>query len=278
LEKGIGRWPRRRRGEAPRRRRSLLKKTILLILMGTLTLWAAAPTTDISLLEKYRTLLGAMDKARASFEKGNLSASEKDLDKCLKAVPDHHEAHYFKAQIRYKQGDFAKGLEHMLAAESGYAHFAAVMEAARVDKMLKDVEKEQALSDLIPALEKAYDQSICKPPTYQAAIIDAKNKLDETKNDKPDALRKNKSAAPAEYLYFHGNCLFRMNRYEEAEAEYKEALAADPAHANANNNLISLLYGQKRYAEALACLEQAEAQKVQVQAGLKKAVLDAAKK
>ena len=54
--------------------------------------------------------------------------------------------------------------------------------------------------------------------------------------------------------------------------------AADPAHANANNNLISLLYGQERYAEALALLDQVEAQKVQIQAGLKKAVLDAAKR
>lgn len=256
----------------------MLKKTILAIVLGTLTLWAAAQQTDLIILEKYKALLGLMDKARSAFEKGDLAASDKELDKCLKAVPDHHEAHYFKAQIRYKQGDFAKGLEHMLTAESGYAHFAAVREEARINKMMKDVEKEETLSDLIPALEKAYEQSVCKPPTYQAAIKDAQNKLDETKNEKPDALRKGKSSAPAEYLYFHGNCLFRLKRFAEAEEKYRDALTADPAHANANNNLISLLYGQERYAEALALLDQAEAQKVQIQAGLKKAVLDAAKR
>lgn len=255
----------------------MLKKTILAIVIGTLSLWAAAQQTDLIILEKYKALLGSMDKARSAFEKGDLAASDKELDKCLKSVPDHHEAHYFKAQIRYKQGDFAKGLEHMLTAESGYAHFAAVMEEARVDKMMRDMEKEEALSDLIPALEKAYEQSLCKPPTYQAAIKDAQNKLDETKNEKPDALRKGKSAAPAEYLYFQGNCLFRLKRFGEAEEQYRDALAADPAHANANNNLISLLYGQKRYVEALALLDQAEAQKIKIQAGLKKAVLDAAK-
>lgn len=254
------------------------KKSILAIVIGTLTLWAAAQQTDLAILEKYKALLGSMDKARSVFEKGDLAASDKELDKCLKSVPDHHEAHYFKAQIRYKQGDFAKGLEHMLTAESGYAHFAAVLEEARVNKMMKDVEKEQALSDLIPALEKAYEQSVCKPPTYMAAITDAQNKLDETKNEKPDALRKGKSGAPAEYLYFHGNCLYRLKRFAEAEALYRDALAADPTHANASNNLISLLYGQKRYAEAVAALDQAESQKVQVQASLKKAVLDAAKK
>jgi tetratricopeptide (TPR) repeat protein len=256
----------------------MLKKAVLAVVIVTAALWAGAQQTDLSILEKYKALLGSMDKARSAFEKGNMTASEKELDKCLKAVPDHHEAHYFKAQIRYKQGDFAKGLEHMLTAQSGYAHFAAVLEEARVNKMMKDVDKEQALSDLIPALEKAYEQSVCKPPSYMAAITDAQNKLDETKNEKPDALRKGKAAAPAEYLYFHGNCLYRLKRYEEAETLYKDALAADPTHANATNNLISLLYGQKRYAEALAALEQAESQKVQVQAALKKAVLDAAKK
>jgi len=256
----------------------MLKKTILAIALGTLTLWAAAQQTDLVILEKYKALMGLMDKAKSAFEKGNLAASDKELDKCLKSLPDHHEAHYFKAQIYYKQGDFAKGLEHMLAAEGGYAHFAAAMEDARLNAMMKDVEREEALADLIPALEKAYEQSTCKPPTYQAAIIDDKNKLEQTKNDKPDTLRKGKSAAPAEYLYFHGNCLFRLKRFAEAEELYRDALATDPAHANANNNLISLLYGQKRYAEALALLDQAEAQKIQIQAGLKKAVLDAAKR
>jgi tetratricopeptide (TPR) repeat protein len=254
------------------------KKSILAIVLGTLTLGAAAQQTDLTILDKYKALLGLMDKARNAFEKGDLAASDKELDKCLKSIPDHHEARYFKAQICYKQGDFAKGLEHMLAAESGYAHLASAMEDARVNKMMKDVEREEALADLIPALQKAYEQSGCKPPTYQAAIIDAQNKLDETKNDKPDALRKGKPTAPAEYLYFHGNCLLRLKRFTEAEEQYRDALAVDPAHANASNNLISLLYGQKRYAEALALLDQAEAQKIQIQAGLKKAVLDAAKR
>jgi tetratricopeptide (TPR) repeat protein len=256
----------------------MFRKIILAVFISSSVLWAAGQQADLSLLEKYKTLLGSMDKARSAFEKGNLAASERELDKCLKAVPDHHEAHYFKAQIRYKQGDFAKGLEQMLAAENGYVHFAAVLEDARVSKMMKDVDKEQALSDLIPALEKALDQSVCKPPTYMTAIVSDKDKLEETKNEKPDALRKGKSAVPAEYLYFHGNCLFRLKRYEEAESQYKAALAADPTHANATNNLISLLYGQKRYDDALAVLDQAEANKVQVQAALKTAVLDAAKK
>jgi len=256
----------------------MVKRITFVLVLGALISWSFAQTTDLSLLEKYKALLGTIDKARSAFDKGNLAASERELDRCLKAVPDHHEANYFKAQIRYKEGDFTKALDHMAAAENGYVRFAAVLEEARISQMMRDVEKEQALSDLIPALEKALEQSVCKPPTYMAAITDAKEKLDETKNEKPDALRKGKQAVPAEYLYFHGNCLYRLKKFDEAESQYKDALAADPAHTNATNNLLSLLYGQKRYADALTVLEQAELLKVQVQEGLKKAVLDAAKK
>jgi len=256
----------------------MVKKFTFVLVLAALAAWCFSQTADLNLLEKYKTLLGTMDKARSAFDKGNWTASERELDRCLKAVPDHHEAHYFKAQIRYKDGDFVKAEDHMTAAENGYVHFSAVLEEAKVSQMMKDVDKEQALADLIPALEKALDQSVCKPPTYMAAITDAKNKLDETKNEKSDALRKGKAAVPAEYLYFHGNCLYRLKRFDEAESRYRDALAADPAHANATNNLLSLLYGQKRYADALAVLEQADLLKVQVQEALKKAVLDAAKK
>jgi len=256
----------------------MAKKLTFVLVLAALAAWCFAQTANLTLLEKYKTLLGTMDKARSAFDKGNGTACERELDRCLKAVPDHHEAHYFKAQMRYKEGDFVKALDHMTAAENGYAHFLDVLEEAKVNQMMKDVDKEQALADLIPALEKALDQSVCKPPTYMAAITDAKNKLDETKNEKPDALRKEKAAVPAEYQYFRGNCLYRLKRYEEAEFHYRGALEADPAHANATNNLLNLLYGQKRYADALAVLERADLLKVPVQEGLKKAVLDAAKK
>jgi len=256
----------------------MFKKTITAVLIASSALWTAPRQYDLSILQKYKALIGTMDKARSSFEKGDLAASEKHLDRCLRSVPDHHEAHYFKAQIRYRQGDFAKGLEHMETAENGYVNFATALRNAQVSQMMKNAEKEETLSELIPALEKALEESICKPPTYMAAITDAEAKLAQAKNEKPDALRKDKSAMPAEYLYFRGNCLYRLKRFEEAEALYRDALAADPAHANAANNLINLLYGQKRYAEASAAIEQAEIQKVQVQAALKTAVLDAAKK
>jgi len=60
-------------------------------------------------------------------------------------------------------------------------------------------------------------------------------------------------------------------------AAWRAALAAEPGHEGAAGNLINLLYGQGRIPEARAELEKAEARRVAVHPGLKKAVLAAGK-
>jgi pentatricopeptide repeat protein len=90
-------------------------------------------------------------------------------------------------------------------------------------------------------------------------------------------MAKRADGVPAEYDYFTGNCQFKLKRYEEAAASYREAVASDPAHANAYNNLINILYMVRRYDEARAVIDRAEANKVKVHPGLKKAVLDGLK-
>lgn len=49
-----------------------------------------------------------------------------------------------------------------------------------------------------------------------------------------------------------GNTFNNLERYEEAIAEYELAVTADPNLAEAYHNLASILYFQKRYAEAIA--------------------------
>jgi Flp pilus assembly protein TadD len=77
---------------------------------------------------------------------------------------------------------------------------------------------------------------------------------------------------PAEYDFFQGNCLFKLGRAAEAEGRYKAALRADPKHTGAANNLANLLYAGGRPQEARAAIQEAEANSVEINPGLKKAV------
>jgi tetratricopeptide (TPR) repeat protein len=248
------------------------------MLAGATSFGAAGRQSDLVLFDKYNAVEFQMAKARTAFAKGNVKNCEKELDRCLTAVEDHYEAHYLKSQLRYREADYSRALTHMISAENGYLRFMTAVDAARKAKFNKDLDESLALAELIPELKEAYDQFSCMGSVNLAAQMTAEQKLNVTKQDQSEKLRANPGGIPAEYLYFHGNCLFRLKRYPEAEAEYRAALEADDTHRNAYNNLINLLYTQKRFREAGEVLAQAESYKVEIQAGLRKAVLDAAGK
>jgi tetratricopeptide (TPR) repeat protein len=83
---------------------------------------------------------------------------------------------------------------------------------------------------------------------------------------------------PADYFYFHGNILFKLKRYEEANNQYQEAIKINPQHGDAYNNLASLWYLDKQYQKALDYLEQAEANGAKINPEFKKTILKAIEK
>jgi tetratricopeptide (TPR) repeat protein len=83
---------------------------------------------------------------------------------------------------------------------------------------------------------------------------------------------------PAGYSYIHGNILFKMNKFQEAETEYLKAVGADPHHLPAYNNLINLRYVAKDYERALRYIEEAERNGLALNPKLKEAILQLAHK
>jgi tetratricopeptide (TPR) repeat protein len=79
----------------------------------------------------------------------------------------------------------------------------------------------------------------------------------------------------ADYYYFNGNIFMKLKKYNEAHANYIEALKQNPLHGNASNNLASLYYMIKKYQQALDYLNQAEANGVKINPEFKKAILKA---
>jgi tetratricopeptide (TPR) repeat protein len=79
----------------------------------------------------------------------------------------------------------------------------------------------------------------------------------------------------ADYYYFTGNIFMKMKKYNDAHANYLEALKLNPLHGNASNNLASLYFMIKKYQQALDYLTQAEANGVKINPEFKKAILKA---
>jgi len=251
------------------------------ILLFGLMAWSAAfawtalgQTDDATILNKYKALESRIEKARKFFLAENYSKCEKEAAGCLEALPDHHEAHFFMAQVLYKRGELDKALEQMLSAESGFVRLQDIVDRVQQKKFEKQLDKKVDLAEQLEDWSAALEQTTCMKGVYQGIVLDKEGKLNAESKYSDSDLAKVRARIPAEYAYFHGNCLFRLKKYAEAEEEYKVAIQIDPRHANACNNLINLLYMQKRLAEARTLISQAEANQVAIVPGLKNAVLN----
>ncbi len=63
-----------------------------------------------------------------------------------------------------------------------------------------------------------------------------------------------------------------MKQFQEAFAQYKEAIRINPQYGDAYNNLANLYFMAKQYQKALDCLEQAEANGAKINPEFRKAV------
>lgn len=236
---------------------------------------ASAQTTDATVLTKYKILEPHATRAGKYFLAGDLVKCESEAAVCLKELPEHHEGHFLLAQILYKKGEFEAALVHVAAAEQGFIRLKRITESIQKRKLEKQMaEKEDLVADA-EAWEDAYETGNCRKSLYKIKLEETLGKISDDGKYGESVLAQTDPPVPPEYRYFHGNCFFRLRNYPGAEAQYKAALRLDPRHANATVNLINLFYIEGRLDEAKTCLDQADANKIAVLPGLRKAVLEA---
>jgi tetratricopeptide (TPR) repeat protein len=233
---------------------------------------AADQRDELALAKKYKMAEPFVQKAQKYADQDKFDKCDRELDRCFEAVPDHHSANYVKAQELYKQGDFAAALDRIGRAKAGFIRLAAAMRALQAKMLQGEIDKAQELSDYGEALSdwRAASNATCAV----GRIAVNSTKINENEREIQGQMTQKEADVPAEYEYVAGNCLFKMKRLDEAAAAYEAALAIDPAHANAFNNIINVFYVQKRMDDARAWLDRAEKAKVKIHPGLKKAVLE----
>jgi tetratricopeptide (TPR) repeat protein len=248
---------------------------LLVLFWASAAAWAGQD--EAALIQKYKLLESDVLKAQKLLDQGSLEKCEAELARCFAAVPDHHAAFHVRAQRLYRQGDFEGALAAMESAKAGFRRLDEAAKTLRAAKLKEDLAAAQYLTDREPELEAKAAQTHCKEGVYGGDVIDNIGRINLKVEDVKKGLTMAGEASPAEYLYFTGNCQFKLRRYAEAEASFRAAWQASPDHAGAAGNLINLLYMQKRLDEARAVLARAEAAKIAIHPGLKKAVLEAAK-
>jgi tetratricopeptide (TPR) repeat protein len=169
---------------------------------------------------------------RVLYDLGRLREAEHALDAALSRRPDLAAAHLTLGQIAVDRGDYAAAVEHYRTV------LAMQPEATRIHGLLAAAHAAAGDSEAASA-ERALRGD------GEVALVD------------PWMAELNALVAGGRRLIHRGTTAFAAGRLDEAEAAFREAVAADPGDAVAHLNLGSALAGQGRLDEALAELREA---------------------
>ncbi len=231
---------------------------------------------DKLLIQKFKAANASYEKAKAQFQKRKFAKADKLLDECLARMPEHNEAHFLKAQIAYRENDLEKALEHVVLAEDYFDDSVKILAHHQVT-LREEIEKlgkqnEETIATLKDQLSRTTDAQARAKILQQIGEQERQLNIvrDRLKNPIPIL-----DKMPAEYPFFHGNVLFKIKRYPEAETQYLKAIELDSLHLNAHTNLANLYFIMGNPDRALEVIEKAEAKKLSVNPELKEAVLRA---
>lgn len=227
-------------------------------------------------VQNYKVAHASYEKARKAFEKRDIAKTVAELQTCLARMPEFSDAHFLLAKVRYLEKRYPEALQHMEQAELHFEASNGLYLEAQGDrqaevKRLYD-QQDVVLADLRDALRRATTEE------QRRAIEFRIEQVEHTKRELQRQLFAPPEQAPGmspDYHFFHGNILLRLNRLDDAAAQYREALKIKPTHADASNNLASLYLSAGHAQVAKEILDQAEANGVTVNADLKQAVLNA---
>lgn len=222
------------------------KKTIMSIglvsvLLAVFLLGESDPLNeqDLKLLTTLKQIQPGVQKGIDRFESGDLSGARRVLEKSAKILPQHPDVCFFLSQISYRENDFSAALGWIEKAEAGFKQLQAVRARLNQSMIKIDQDKKEKLNDYALDLLISSQHAQCSAERLKLES----NQLEEKAKEINPEQRENFSAgtsASAEFSYVHGNVLFRLRRFPEAEVHYLDAIRVDPRHANAYNNLINL--------------------------------------
>lgn len=185
---------------------------------------------------------------------GRSEAAAKDFEKCLQEIPRHAFARYYLANIAYMANDMQKALDDMTRAIGDFDFMQALNDYA-----VK--QKSKTYDSYARMMAEEWDSTTsCRThrelEALSGEVTDAKSKQELQLAGQKAA----RSRQKAHYLYFLGNIHFQLKRFPEAARSYEGAIALNPRHANAYNNLAAIFYLAGEPGKALGYLEEAERQ------------------
>ncbi|HNX97963.1 MAG TPA: tetratricopeptide repeat protein [Candidatus Aminicenantes bacterium] len=220
---------------------------------------------------QYRKWAPVVAKARRDIVRKDWDRARARLAPVLAACPSHHEALYLTAGALNATGDYPAALSCLERAETSLQEQQSLCTAWREKDRVRLEQEEKTVRELMSG-EATRGKVHASCARGDTTIIPGKP---EPGSESPAPLASpapEDFRVPASYSFLHGNCLFQLHRFAEAEGQYRLAIATDPGYAPAYHNLINLLLVGKRPAEAAAEMKMADDAHVRIDPRLRQAV------
>lgn len=226
------------------------------------------------LFQRFKIANKHFENGKALFLKEDYKRAEKELMKCLEKMPEHSGAYFFLSQISYKNGNLETALKQIEEAKKNYTSMDRIrtnlQQLVILELQEQKMAKEERLFELKNSLSRG-NLTAEQQSEVQARIGSIEADIGVINSQLSNPVPASQEI-PADYFYLHGNILFKMKKFQDVFAQYKEAIRINPQYGDAYNNLANLYYMAKQYQKALDCLNQAEANGATINPELKKAV------
>ena len=231
------------------------------------------------LYEKYKISVKHFEQGKNLYNKEKYKNAEKKFKKCLEVFPQHAQANFYLAHIKYMSADLENALHHIDEAKKNFEFMNKMYFISYEDYTSQLRAQRDDFRDRIQQYENRQQRTTQQDEKMKidGTISQLQIELATIKSRLAEPLPEEKQV-PVEYFYLHGNIFFKLKKYQEARDQYVETIKHDPQHEKAYNNLINIYFMAKQYQKAMEFVEQAESTGVNINPKLKEAIRQALRK
>jgi tetratricopeptide (TPR) repeat protein len=218
-------------------------------------------------LQAHRDAVAHFRAGMLALESERYDEAESEFQSAIKLESDFEGAYYGLGQTYMKKRQYPDALRAYLDCREAFRHNAGAeaMGDALADQKLRD--QIQALKDTERAMQRTSQAST--PQNLQAALERIHSQISFLESRRNRREHDAPQPVPAGLSMALGSAYFRLGRHEEAEREYKAAIAVNPSFGEAHSNLAALYLVTERYDLADAEVTAAEKSGFKVNENLK---------
>jgi protein O-GlcNAc transferase len=237
------------------------------IMIGVLLLFARSPLAQPSPAQSRIEALAHFRAGMIALESERYDEAEAEFQNAIRLERDFEGALYGLGQTFMRKRQYTDALQAYIDCREAFKRNAAAEAMGDIvaDQRLRD--QIQVLKDTERALQRTSQAST--PQNVGAAIQRIQTEIRLLEGRRGRREHDSPSPVPAGLSMALGSAYFRLGRHQDAEREYKAAVAVMPSFGEAHSNLAALYLVTERYDLAEAEVKAAEKSGFKVHPGLK---------